>query len=95
MYKLFTAECLQGKVLISGTKRMTLTEFYEYWSHHFAKEHLQITTCSINRKIFERIEATLGHLKIDKITPKKILEFIDQLKQPNASIDDNPYPPPI
>jgi tRNA(Phe) wybutosine-synthesizing methylase Tyw3 len=30
LWKLFAAEILQGKALISGTERMTLTEFYQY-----------------------------------------------------------------
>lgn len=90
LYTLFAADVLQGKALVSGTERMSLDAFYDYWKHHYANEHHAVTTRTINDEIFERISAGLGHLKIDKITPRQILQFIDQLKQPDASVDNTP-----
>lgn len=43
--------------------------------------------------MFERIEAALGHLRIDKITPKQILQFFEQLRAPDASHKDEPLSP--
>ncbi|MPM74277.1 hypothetical protein SDC9_121263 [bioreactor metagenome] len=67
---------------------MTLNQFYEYWKKHYAEEHLEITTRILVKGVFDRIDAAPGHLRIDKITPKHILNFYEQLKAPDASVDE-------
>jgi integrase len=89
-WKLFAADVLRGNAISVGTEKMTLTKFYDYWLIHYAKEHLEDTTQVVEEKIFERIDAALGHLRIDKILPKHILEFFEQLKAPDASFKDEP-----
>lgn len=90
LYKQFESDVLQGKILAAGTEKMTLNEFYVYWTRHYAEEHLEITTRAVDDHVFERIRTALGHLRIDKITPRQVLKFIDQLKQPDASINNSP-----
>jgi integrase len=92
-YTLFAAACLQGKTLLAGGKKMTLSEFYTYWKHHHAEKNLENTTIAYNDNLFVRIEAALGSLKIDKIKPKHVLSFIDQISAPDASYDDKPLSP--
>lgn len=69
---------------------MTLNQFHEYWKKHYAEEHLELTTRTLVEGIYDRIDGALGHLRIDKITPKHILDFYEQLKAPDASIDGEP-----
>lgn len=92
-YNLFASETLQGKVLLAGTEIMTLYEFYQYWTKHHAEKNQELTTRNHNDNIFVRIQAALGHLRIDKIQPRHILSFIDQLTEPTAGKDDKPLSP--
>lgn len=87
-YILFAADCLKGKVLVAGTQKMTLAEFYQYWKQHHAKKNLEKTTIVYNDALFDRIEEGLGHLKIDKVLPRHILEFIDQISAPGMGHND-------
>ncbi|SDD88199.1 tyrosine-type recombinase/integrase [Sporomusa acidovorans] len=89
-YTLFAADCLQGKVIAAGKKKMTLSEFYDYWKHHHAEQNHEATTLEYNENLFIRIKQGLGHLKIDKITVRQIMEFIDQLKAPDAGHGNKP-----
>lgn len=92
-YDLFLSDCLQGKVLASGTEKMTLKEFYEYWTKHHAEKHQELSTRALNDNMFVRLQVALGHLRIDKIQPKHILEFLDQLNEPTAGKGDKPLSP--
>lgn len=90
LYKQFESDVIEGRILAAGTEKMTLSEFYIYWKHHYADEHLEVTTRALDDHIFERIKAALGSIRIDKITPRQILKFIDQLKKPDASSKNKP-----
>ncbi|MEN6411202.1 MAG: site-specific integrase [Veillonellales bacterium] len=89
-WTLFAAEVLKGKVLSGDSDKMTLAQFYEYWKKHYAEDHLEITTRTLLEGVYDRIGAALGHIRIDKITPKQILNFYEQLRAPDASVDDTP-----
>lgn len=92
LYDLFKANCLHGKVLASGTEKMTLSQFYQYWKIHYAKsiaKHEE-TTLAYNDKLFERIEAVLGPLRIDQTQPRHILDFFKQISADDASYKDMP-----
>jgi len=92
-YNLFASETLQGKVLESGTERMTLDGFYQYWTKHHAEKNQELSTQVHNDNLYVRIKAALGHLRIDKIQPKHILTFIDQLNGPTVGKGDKPLSP--
>lgn len=89
-YALFVADVMKGKVLVAGTERMKLKAFYDYWKRHYAETNTEKTTMAYNDALFTRIEEALGHLRIDKIQPRQILEFIDQLRAPDAGQGDKP-----
>ena len=89
-WKLFAAEVIQGKAISGDTPKMTLTEFFAYWKHHHAEKNLERTTIAYNNSLFARIGAALGHLKMDKVLPRHVFAFLDQLAAPNASHDDKP-----
>ena len=79
--------------LASGTEKMSLNEFYQYWTKHHAEKNQEVTTRKYNDNIFIRIQGILGHLRIDKIQPRHILSFIDQLSAPTAGKGDKPLSP--
>jgi integrase len=83
-YSLFLAEVTQGKVLTYGKERMTIQEFYAYWKHHYCETNNEVTTVAYNDALFTRIDAALGHLRIDKVQPRHILAFLEQLRAPDA-----------
>ena len=91
-YDQFKADCLHGKVLSAGTKKMTLKDFYEYWTVHYAIAiaHHEATTMFLNDFLFSRIDVVLGALMLDKIQPHHILDFFRQLSAPDAGADDEP-----
>ena len=84
-WKLFSAEVIQGKAVSGDTPKMTLAAFYHYWKHHHAEKNLERTSIAYNNALFTRIEAALGHLKMDKVLPRHILAFLDQLAAVDAS----------
>lgn len=92
LYDQFKANCLHGKVLAAGTKKMTLEQFYEYWTIHYAIAiaHHEATTMFLNDFLFARIKVVLGPYMLDKIQPKHILDFFAQLSAPDAGANDEP-----
>jgi len=89
-YAKFLTEVSQGKALISGKERMTLKKFYDYWNHHHSEANSEATTLAYNKALFIRVNAALGHLRMDKIQPRHILALLDQLRAPDAGQGDKP-----
>ncbi len=76
----FITDIEDGKHATSG--KMTLAAFYEYWKKNHATKNHQATTIAYNDFIFARIKATLGHKRLDKIEPKHLLSFYENLAEP-------------
>ena len=89
-YNVFLSEVLQGKVLVAGTERMTLTDFYDYWKEKHANKRYAKTTLACYEQMFVRIKVSLGHLRIDKIKPVQLVDFFAQLAKPEAKNDNTP-----
>lgn len=83
-YALFLAKIQKGQVATSG--KMTLEEFYEYFIEHYAEQNNQPGTIVYNNDLFVRINHTLGHLRLDKIEPKHLLAFYNNLTEPGIKI---------
>lgn len=89
-WTLFAADILKGNVIEAGKEKMTLSEFYAYWLHHYSSVNNQKSTQAYNAALFVRIEAALGHLQIDKIDSPRLLQFVSQLRDPQAGHNDKP-----
>lgn len=61
-------------------QKMKLHDFFEYWMENFANEHLAPKTIFEYTKLFRRIDAALGHKAMDKIEPRHLLMFYNDLK---------------
>ena len=68
-------EIKNGAVLTNN--KMTLREFYEYFKNN--TDHLAPKSLCFYNGLFVRIDASLGHKKIDDITPNNIRAFIKNL----------------
>lgn len=83
-YALFLANIQKGQVATSG--KMTLKEFYQYFIEHYAKQNNQPGTIVYNNDLFVRINHALGHLRLDKIEPKHLLSFYNNLAEPGIKV---------
>lgn len=102
-YALFLGEVQRGQVATSG--KMTLGQFYDYWKTKYAAPNHQAGTIVYNDSMFSRIRTALGQLRLDKIEPKHLLAFYENLAEPGIRKDPNegrkktkkdssPEPPP-
>ncbi|AIF51212.1 site-specific integrase [Pelosinus sp. UFO1] len=91
LYDLFLRDCVQGKVLASSIEKMTLSQFYDYWKEKFAIARYAKTTMACYNQVFVRINAALGHLRIDKIKPIQLVDFFAQLSKQDAKNNDTPF----
>lgn len=64
---------------ILDNKRMTLKQFYDYFKEH--TKDLAPKTLYAYNGLFVRIDAAMGHKKLDDITPNHIRSFIKNLSE--------------
>lgn len=84
---LFIADIEKGNTANSG--KMTLAQFYDYWKANYARKNHEPTTLAYNDFIFARIKEALGHKRLDKIEPKNLLAFYNNLAEPGIRKDPN------
>lgn len=89
----FIVEVERGQIANSG--KMTLKQFFKYWEQNYALGRHAPKTISYNRGLFSRIDAAIGHKRIDKITPKNLLDFYQNLKEPIKIIKKKQIDPAI
>lgn len=89
-YNPFMADCLHGKILTAGTKKMTLIQFFAYYKEHYSAANHEETTKFYNDNLFQRIEVVLGPYRLDQIEPHHILDFFKQITAKDASYKDGP-----
>ena len=65
---------------ISGGN-MRLADFAEVWFRDYAEKQLKPQTVADYRYLLPRVNAALGHLAIEKIQPRHILAFYDNLTE--------------
>lgn len=76
----FVVEVERGQITTSG--KMTLKEFFAYWEINYALDRHAPKTILGNRELFNnRIAPALGHKRLDRITPKNLLDFYQNLKE--------------
>lgn len=82
-YALFVAEVEKGLYATSG--KMTLREYYDYYTENYAKPRHADKTIVYNNSLFARIDQALGHKRLDKIEAKHLLQFFKNLAEPGIS----------
>ena len=54
---------------------MKLSEFYRFWHDNYAVPHLAPKTVYTYDFIWQRVDAEIGHVRVDKITPARLQAF--------------------
>lgn len=69
----------------------TLKEYFEKWFNEYANKQLQPRTIeSYNYELDNRILPALGNIKLNKLTPVKILSFLNNLTEDGIRKDGKP-----
>ena len=78
---LFEEECKRGQI-VSAVKFET---FAEEWFEEYAKPNLRNTTYERLLQLRKRVYAAIGHLRMDKISPRQIQAFVNALSKEGAN----------
>lgn len=79
---LFDEEC-RGSSLMDG--HIKFETFAQQWVKEYVEKSLGKRTQANYLQMFPRIYASIGHLYMDKITPRQIQKFINGLGEPGAN----------
>lgn len=80
----FVAEVEQGVAATTGTAKMTMKDFFDFWLDH--TQH-KINTRVYYERLWPRIETAFGRLRLQKIEPRHILAFMKNLAEPGIRAD--------
>ena len=78
---LFEEECKKGY----QTKAVKFETFCEEWFEEYAKINLRNTTYERLLQLRGRVYKAIGHLRMDKITPRQIQAFVNTLAKDGAN----------
>lgn len=81
---LFEEQVQNGTYLDGSIK---FSEFAEQWFESYAKEQLKATTLERYRSMLPRINAAIGHMKLEKIQPQHLLSFYKNLSEEGIRAD--------
>ena len=86
---LFEEKCRSGRVLDSSTR---FGDYAEYWMQEYAEKQLRASTISGYKLMLRRIVPALGHIRLEKLQPKHLMEFYNNLREGGIR-DDVRYTP--
>lgn len=75
---LFEEKCKTGQVLDGNIR---LADFAEQWFTDYAEKQLRPTTVAGYRKMMPRIDAAMGHIRLDKLQPHHLMRFYANLSE--------------
>lgn len=78
---LFEDKCMKGQV----TANVKFQDFAEQWFEEYAKPNLRNTTYERMLQLRKRVYAAIGHMRMDKITPRQIQTFVNSLSKEGAN----------
>lgn len=81
---LFEEKCRNGQVLEGNIK---FAEFAEKWFTDYAEKQLRATTVARYRLLMPRINAAIGHIRLDKLQPHHLMEFYNNLAESGVRED--------
>lgn len=81
---LFEERCKTGQVLDGNIK---FADFAERWFADFADTQLRPTTVARYRTLMPRINAAIGHIRLDKLRPNHLMSFYKNLQQEGVRRD--------
>ena len=84
---LFEEKCHNGQVLDGNIK---FADFAEKWFKDYAEKQLRPTTVARYRLLMPRINAAIGHIRLDKLQPHHLMQFYNNLAETGVR-DDTRY----
>lgn len=84
---LFEEKCHTGQVLDGNIK---FADFAEKWFVDYAEKQLRPTTVARYRLLMPRINAAIGHIRLDKLQPHHLMQFYNNLAETGVR-DDTRY----
>lgn len=84
---LFEDKCKKGLYLDGN---ITFAEFAEKWFTDYAEKQLKAKTVRSYRIFSKRVNAAIGHIRLDKLQPHHLTEFYNNLKE-NGIREDVKY----
>lgn len=75
---LFEEKCRTGQVMESGTR---FADFADQWFASYAEKQHRPRTVARNRAMMPRINAAIGHIKLENLQPHHLLAFYDNLAE--------------
>lgn len=88
---LFEERCRTGQI-IDGAIRFS--EFAEKWFTDYAEKQLRPKTVSRYRSMMPRINAAIGHIRLERMQPHHLLAFYNNLQEPGTRADMKYMPTP-
>lgn len=82
---LFEERVMSGQVL-DGSIRFA--EFIDYWMEEYAEKQLRPKTVNGYRILLTRIKASLGNITLDRLQPRHLMEFYNELSGSGERQDD-------
>lgn len=81
---LFEEKCKTGRFLDGNIK---FSEFLERWFKDYAEKQLKAKTIARYRAFAVRVNEELGHIRIDRLEPRHLLDFYDKLSHKGVRND--------
>ena len=78
---MFEEACMHGY----KAKAVKFEELAEEWFSDYARLNLRSTTYERMKQLTHRIYPAIGHLRIDKISPRQLQGFVNSLAKEGAN----------
>ena len=80
----FETKVQNGSVLDGSIK---FADFADYWMTEYADKQLRPTTLNRYKAILKRVNTAIGHIRLDKLQPKHLMEFYNNLQEGGVRAD--------
>lgn len=81
---LFEEQCAKGLYIDSKIK---FADFSEQWLKDYAEKQLKARTVARYKDLLKRINAAIGHIRLDRLQPIHLLQFYDNLAEEGVRAD--------
>lgn len=81
---LFEERCRTGQVLDGNIK---FADFAEKWFTDYAEKQLRPRTVQRYRDMMQRINAAIGHIRVDRLQPHHLMQFYSNLEESGVRSD--------
>lgn len=80
----FEDKCLKG---LYSAKTLKFIDFSEQWLKEYAQKQLKAKTNARYTEMLKRINAEIGHIRLDKLQPINIIQFYNKLSEEGERAD--------